>query len=139
MSKLEEALRVAFNSQGKQDDVTKFYSLFLRATLLLPIEPTSADSQDPKAIFLNHQGHSFLPVFSQQAYFDQWANDAGDEFRLLAIPGAQLIRGLSASAILCLDLGQPHYKQFPPDEIARLQSMLSKLFPAQENETSVPD
>ena len=57
-----------------------------------------------------------------------WAQDISDSIQLLQLSGVDLLKGIGDDVFVCLDIGTEFYKEFNPSEIARMRSMVLKLF-----------
>ena len=61
-------------------------------------------------------------------YFDAWAAGIGDSIQLLKLTGVDLLKGIGEEVIVSLNIGSALYKEFNPAELARMRSMVLKLF-----------
>jgi len=127
MNNLETAITQALASEGGTKEVNKAYLEFIKANFIIPIEKDSA-SEAPEVLFLQDNGQIFLPVFSSMDYFQQWAKPIGDEIQLLKLSGVDLLKGIGEEVIVSLNIGSKLYKEFNPAELARMRSMVLKLF-----------
>lgn len=62
------------------------------------------------------------------AHLDQWATEISDRIKLLKLSGVDLLKGIGDDVTVCLDIGARTYKEFNPAELARMRSMVLKLF-----------
>lgn len=127
MNELEIAIEQALTSQGSNKEANKAYLEFIKANFIIPIEKHSA-SDSPEVLYLEDNGQTFLPVFTSMAYFDQWATNIKDNIQLLKLSGVDLLTGIGEQVIVCLNIGSNAYKEFNPAELARMRSMVLKLF-----------
>lgn len=127
MNELETAIEQAIASQGNNKEANKAYLEFIKANFIIPIEKNSA-SDSPEVLYLQDNGQLFLPVFTNMAYFDAWAADIKDNIQLLKLSGVDLLKGIGEKVIVCLNIGSNTYKEFNPAELARMRSMILKLF-----------
>ena len=79
-------------------------------------------------LYLVENQHSFLPVFSSMDWFDAWAKPIENDIDLLKLSGVDLLKGLGEDVTVCLNIGSDVYKEFNPSELARMRSMVLKLF-----------
>ena len=93
----------------------------------MPIEKSAA-SDEPEVLYLQENNQVFLPVFTSMAYFDEWAADIKDDIQLLKLSGVDLLKGIGENVIVSLNIGSSIYKEFNPAELARMRSMILKLF-----------
>ena len=127
MNALNHAIKEALNAAGNNKEANKAYLEFIKANFIIPIEKNSDDNQ-PKVLFLQEQGHIFLPVFSEMSYLDAWAGDIATDIKLLKLSGVDLLKGLGENVTVCLNIGSDIYKEFNPSETARMRSMVLKFF-----------
>lgn len=128
MSKaLQRAILEAIASSGKTDKANKAYLEFTKANFMIPVDIHSSDDA-PEVLFLTEQGATYLPVFSDRIFLDKWAKDIAERIKILELSGVDLLKGLGENITVCLDPGSPHYKEFLPEEIARMRSLVLKLF-----------
>lgn len=127
MNSLNSAIKEALASAGNLKEANKAYLEFIKANFIIPIEYDTADSE-PEVLFLQDGEHLFLPVFSQMSYLDAWAAEIGTKIKLLKLSGVDLLKGIGEHVTVCLDIASEVYKEFNPSEIARMRSMVLKLF-----------
>jgi hypothetical protein len=124
---LEIAIEQALKTEGSEQTANKAYLEFIKANFIIPIEKSS-DKEEPQVLFLQENNQAFLPVFSQMAYFDAWAEDIKEKVDVLKLSGVDLLLGSGDDVSVCLNIGSAIYKEFNPSELARMRSMVSKLF-----------
>lgn len=127
MNALEIAIKNAIAAEGSDKEANKAYLEFIKANFIIPIEKNPS-SGEPEVLYLAEEGQVFLPVFSSMEYFYQWTEDIKDEIQLLKLSGIDLLKGIGEQVIVCLNIGSPLYKEFNASEIARMRSMILKLF-----------
>ena len=127
MNQLETAIEQALVTEGSNKEANKAYLEFIKANFIIPIEKNSADSE-PRVLYLEEASQVFLPVFTSMEYFDLWASDIGDSIQLLELTGVDLLKGIGEHVIVSLNIGSKLYKEFNPSELARMRSMVLKLF-----------
>lgn len=127
MNSLELAVKNALESQGNSTEANKAYLEFIKANFIIPVAMDSAPD-NPAVLFLRENGHTFLPVFSDMRYLDAWAKDIRDAIHILRLSGVDLLKGLGDEVIVCLNIGSDHFKEFNASELARMRSMVLKLF-----------
>ena len=127
MNNLNIAVEAALNAAGNTKEANKAYLEFIKANFIIPIEFNSKDDE-PEVLFLQENNNVFLPVFSDMSYLDAWATDINTKIKLLKLSAVDLLKGISDQTTVCLDIGSQHYKEFNPAEIARMRSMVLKLF-----------
>jgi hypothetical protein len=127
MNELEIAIEQAIISQGSNKEANKAYLEFIKANFIIPIEKTSS-GDSPVVLYLEDNSQVFLPVFTSMTYFDEWAKDIKDDIQLLKLSGVDLLKGIGEQVIVCLNIGSDVYKEFNPAELARMRSMVLKLF-----------
>lgn len=127
MNQLEIAIKNALDLSGSNQEANKAYLEFIKANFIIPVDK-HADPQNPEVLYLEEGDHVFLPVFTNRAYFDQWALEIGDAIHVLELSGVDLLKGIGETVIVCLNIGTSIYKEFNPSELARMRSMVLKLF-----------
>jgi hypothetical protein len=123
---LEQAIIDAFEAMGEQKQATQAYFSFLKSQIHLPVEKGSLET-DPMVLFLEHGEHVFLPIFSHIQYLQTWAAEQIDQIDIYTITGVELIKGLGEHVIVALNPGTKTYKEFNPDEIDKLRTMVLKI------------
>ncbi|MCR9191247.1 MAG: SseB family protein [Gammaproteobacteria bacterium] len=127
MNALEEAISNAIQTSGEQTHANKAYLEFIKANFIIPLEKHAID-EAPQVLYLEEQGKVFLPAFTNQAYFDHWVEPIKDDIQVLKLSGVDLLKGTGEQTIVSLNIGTKIYKEFNPGEIARMRSMVIKLF-----------
>lgn len=124
---VEKAISAALQSEGDTQQANKAYLEFIKANFIVPVEK-NADSSDPRVLFLEENGAVFLPVFTDIRYLETWGQDIQEEVALLHLSGVDLLKGIGEAVIVCLNPGSDIYKEFNPSELARMRSMVLKIF-----------
>lgn len=127
MNELETAIEQALISEGSKKEANKAYLEFIKANFIIPIEKNVSDDE-PRVLYLEENNQIFLPVFTNMDYFNHWACDIGDAVQLLKLSGVDLLKGIGEQVIVSLNIGSKLYKEFNPSELARMRSMVLKLF-----------
>lgn len=127
MNSLEIAIKNALNLAGSTTEANKAYLEFIKANFIIPVDINS-DPENPEVLYLEENGHVLLPVFTTMEHFDQWACDISDKINLLKLSGVDLLKGIGDQVTVCLNLGSTVYKEFNPAELARMRSMVLKLW-----------
>ncbi|ARG96445.1 SseB family protein [Legionella micdadei] len=127
MNSLELAIKNAFEAAGNNKEANKAYLEFIKANFIIPIDKNSSPEM-PEVLYLEEGGEYYLPVFSSMQYFDNWAKEIADEILLLKLSGVDLLKGIGEKVKVCLNIGSEIYKEFNPSELARMKSMVMKLF-----------
>jgi hypothetical protein len=134
MTELDQVIAAAFASEGKQEDVNKVYLALLRAVLFLPVQKI-----DPQAIQADIDADPFKPLFAKidDNYFilafdtvdrlTAWAGDQMDHINYVEISGHDVVKGINDQVFLCLNYGTDFYKEFTPDEVKRLKTIVSRI------------
>ncbi|WP_133128332.1 SseB family protein [Legionella nagasakiensis] len=127
MNELEKAIAKAFTADGSNKEANKAYLEFIKANFIIPIEKNS-DAKEPEVLYLEENGQIFLPVFTNMSFFNQWVYDISDKIQILHLTGVNLLKGLGENVFVSLNIGSDLYKEFNPSELARMRSMVLKLF-----------
>lgn len=123
----EKTILDAIASDGEQKLATQAYFAFLKSELHLPIEKSEEPNAEPKVLFLEQEQHVFLPVFSKAEYLIEWAGELINQIDRFTITGVELLKGLGDNVTIALNPGLESYKEFNPDEIAKLKTMVLKI------------
>ena len=126
MNALDQAIEQALLTEGSNKEANKAYLEFIKANFIIPVEKGTA--QEPIVLYLEDNGQIFLPVFTEMMYFDAWAFDISDSIEVLKLSGVDLLKGIGENVIVSLNIGTKLYKEFNPAELARMRSMVLKLF-----------
>ncbi|OCH97815.1 Fe-S center protein [Legionella jamestowniensis] len=127
MNELEHAIKNAYDSLGGNNESNKAYLEFIKANFIIPIDKNS-NPDLPEVLYLEEKGQVFLPVFTNKGYLDQWAQEIRNEIHVLHLSGVDLLKGIGDNVTVCLNIGSSLYKEFNPAELARMRSMVLKLF-----------
>lgn len=127
MNHLNIAIQDAIANSGNLKEANKAYLEFIKANFIIPIEKTT-ENEEVNVLFLEENDQAFLPVFSNTEYLDTWASDICQSIQILKLSGVDLLKNIGDKVTVCLDIGSPFYKEFNPNEIARMRSMVLKLF-----------
>ena len=127
MNSLEEAVKTAILAQGNREEANKAYLEFIKANFIIPIEKTS-ESGEPEVLYLVDNNQFFLPVFTSMDYFKEWALSIEEKIQLLKLSGVDLLKGIGENVYVSLNIGTDSYKEFNPAELARMRSMILKIF-----------
>ena len=122
---LEKTILQTIAANGDSKLANHAYFTFLKSDVYLPIE--KGTSEEPRVLFLEQNEHVFLPVFSDQQYLSQWAGDEFDKIDLYSLSGIELLKGLGDDVTLAFNPGTPSYKEFNPEEINKLKTMVVKI------------
>jgi hypothetical protein len=122
---LEQAIISALEQQGEDDTATKAYFAFLKAKHFLPIEKGSGD--DPKVLFLESEDKILLPIFSCPEYLHVWAGEHLAQIDIYELSAVELLSGLGEEVSLVFNPGMSSYKEFNPEEILKLKTMIAKM------------
>lgn len=127
MNALENAIQQALITEGNNKEANKAYLEFIKANFIIPIEKNSTE-EAPQVLYLEEGEHVFLPVFTNMDYFNSWAAGIGDKIQLLKLSGVDLLKGIGEDVVVSLNIGSDVYKEFNSAELARMRSMVLKLF-----------
>lgn len=129
MTELDKAIAAAFASEGKQDDVNRVYLLLLRSLLFVPVakEKKLGTDEPFSPLFANIEGRFYLLAFDALDRLRTWAGEHINDMDYVELSGHDFIKGISDQACFSLNIGSPYYKEFLPDEIKRLKTIVSKI------------
>jgi len=124
--KIEDAILAAIKASGEQQTANHAYFNFLKSTLCMPVEKNSLE-EEPRVLFLEEHDHIFLPVFSDAKYMEEWAGEEFKQIDIFQLTGIELLKGLGENVIIAFNPGQESYKEFNPEEIEKLKTMVVKI------------
>jgi len=128
MSTLAKTIQQAIAEKGENKKTNdKAYLEFIKGNFIIPIEKNEP-SDAPKVLFLEEDKQCFLPVFDDTSLFDQWVEDIKHDIDLLKVSGVDLLKSLGDNVIVCFNIGSASYKEFHPQEIARMKGIIVKIF-----------
>ncbi|STX52708.1 putative Fe-S center protein [Legionella busanensis] len=127
MNHLEKAIKQALALSGSPNEANKAYLEFIKANFIIPIDKNS-EPDKPEVLYLEENNQYFLPVFTEMHHFDAWAKDISHAINILKLSGVDLLKGIGEQVTVCLNIGSNIYKEFNPAEIARMKSMVLKIF-----------
>lgn len=127
MNALNNAIKEALEVSGNLKEANKAYLEFIKANFIVPVEKNAPD-ESPQVLFLTEKDNTFLPVFTDMQFLNDWAGEMHNQINLLKLSGVDLLKGIGDEVTVCLDIGSAHYKEFNPAEIARMRSMVLKFF-----------
>jgi hypothetical protein len=127
MTELEQAITSALANPEDSKAVNKAYLEFIKANFIIPVEKYPK-GEEVEVLFLKDHPHTFLPVFTSMAYFDSWVAPIKDEVSLLKLSGVDLLKGIGEEVTVCMNIDSSIYKEFNSAELARMRSMVIKLF-----------
>ena len=129
MTDLDNAIAAAFASEGKQDDVNKVYLLLLRTALFVPVsKQKTANNEEPfTPLFAQIDGRYYMLAFDTLERLHDWAGEHLNDMAYVEISGHDLIKGINDQACFSLNVGTTYYKEFLPDEIKRLKTIVSRI------------
>lgn len=126
-NELERAIESALISEGDNKQANKAYLEFIKANFMIPIEKKSDDNA-PQVLYFQDNETIFLPVFTSKLHFDAWAFEIKESIHVLTLSGVNLLTGIGENVIVSLNIGSRLYKEFNSAELARMRSMVLKLF-----------
>jgi hypothetical protein len=130
MTDLDELIKTAYASEGRQEDVNKVYLAFIRSLLFVPVEKNSPDvsAEEPfRPLFANFDGKYFMLAFDTTERLAEWAGEHAEAIEYVEISGRDVIAGVGEEVYLCLNLGTDFYKEFSPDEIRRIKTIVARI------------
>jgi hypothetical protein len=129
MTELDKAISAAFTSEGKQDDVNKVYLLLLRTILFVPVskEKTPHSDEPFVPLFAKIDERYYMLAFDTLERLTNWAGEHMKDMAYVELSGHDLIKGINDQACFSLNVGTAYYKEFLPDEIKRLKTIVSRI------------
>lgn len=137
MTELDQLIAAAFASEGKQEQVNKVYLRLLNTQLYLPahkpMQPVTPEDEPFEPLYTQQGEHYLMPVFDTLERLETWAGEYFKQMDYVELKGWDVIRGLGEKVYLCLNFGTPYYKEFSPDEVKRLKTIVQRLSPPNES------
>lgn len=136
MTPLDTLIAKTYASAGKVEDANKVYLTLLQTTLFVPIQQqnskstaTSSQKEDEPftPLFTQYENNFFMMAFDTVERLHHWAGEQKDTMAYVEITGKDVIRGLGQQVYLCLNYGTDYYKEFAPEEIIRLKTIIAKI------------
>lgn len=128
MTELDKLLKNTYQSQGQQNQVNKFYAAFFRTELFLPTQKNPTHEEEPfTPLYTKYKTHHFMLVFDTLERLQTWAGEHAKDIHYVNIKGIDLLKGIGMNVYLGLNFGTEYYKEFAPDEVQRLKTVISKL------------
>ncbi len=129
MTELDKAISAAFASLGKQEDVNKVYLTLLRTPLFIPVQKEKkVDDEEPfRPLFASIEDKIFMLAFDTMERLTSWAGSQFDKMSYVELSGRDVVAGLSEKVYLCINYGTDFYKEFSPDEVKRLKTVVARI------------
>lgn len=138
MTPLDAALKAAQNDPERQNE---FYTVFLNTEVFVPTADLmggkeglrrTGDRETFRPMVVTQDGKDFIPIFDSKERLATWIRRTAP---CVGISAHVLIATLGTKAHLALNPGTPFYKEFVPEE---LEWLLSVLRSQQPQATTVP-
>ncbi len=129
MTELDQAISVAFSSEGNKEEVNKVYLLLLKTNFYLPVKKEKgSDPDEPfSPLFANINNHFFILTFDKLERLQKWAGEQFADMAYVEIKGQDFIAGINENVYWGVNAGCHYYKEFSPDEIKQLKKIVAKL------------
>jgi hypothetical protein len=134
MTELDTHIKKAFENPDDPKSAASVYNTFFKSELFLPCKKLTAEEQqslyDDEQRFIplysEHEGNYYLLVFDTLKRLDEWAGELRSGIDYASIQGSDLVVGLGEKVFVCLNFGTDYYKEFSPQEVAKLKGILIK-------------
>ncbi len=139
MTELDRLISTAYASEGKQEDVNKVYLTLLRSPLYIPVEKIETHKEVQSDLEVDLEAEPFKPLFAKiedkffMLAFDTlerltaWAGSEFDKIGYVELGGRDVAAGIGEEVFLCLNLGSTFYKEFSPEEVMRLKTIVARI------------
>jgi hypothetical protein len=131
MTELDQFITNAYNSEGKSEDVNKFYLALLKTPLFLPVKRRSLSEMPEEEafspLFAKIDDQFFMSAFDSLDRLKAWAGDHFQEIDYVELLGREIISGINENVYLCLNVGTSCYKEFSPDEVKHLKKIVARI------------
>jgi hypothetical protein len=136
MTELDQALEALRANPDDHKAQSGFYDLFLNSSFIVPTTEENVDTESKSGeekvevpLILVADEIDYLIFFDQQQRLYDWAEK---EVPFLQLPGHVLAEMTTAELHWAMNIGTDYNKQFAPDEIAWLKSVVERC-KAEEN------
>lgn len=141
MTDLDLALSLCQQEPEDHDIQTSYYDLFLNSNFYVPTqseadqsgEITDADAENAVPLIIDGEGDDYLMLFDREDRLYDWA---GTEVSYVLVAGYALARISTPPLHWALNVGSDYPKQFLPEEIAWLRSVVESCEADAENPSS---
>jgi hypothetical protein len=127
MTELDEKLQQAYQHNSDQDKINKVYTTFFRTNLYMPITRLIDQEEPFVPYYVVEDEQYFVPVFDTAERLQDWAEADLSNVDFVQLSGMEVLRGVGEAVFLCLNVGTKYYKEFSPEEVARLKLMIAKI------------
>lgn len=133
-TELDLAILDAYTTPGNTEKANRVYQIMLRSFLYIPVganDPEQeSDPEEPyKPLIAKQDDRYFLVAFDSRTRLQEWAGPQYQEINSVELTGRDLVNNLGAEVYLALNPGSAAYKEFSPEEIARLKVVVAKTSP----------
>ncbi len=129
-TELDILIETAFISEGATGDVNKVYLALLKTDLIVPVElhsDTDENAEPYTPLFSIEDDFIFMAAFDTLEKYQSWAGEAFSDIDYVSMRGRDLIANIGDTVFLALNPGHPTYKEFSPEEIQRLKTIVQKI------------
>ena len=127
---LDTLIEAAFISQGATGDVNKVYLGLLKTDLFVPVQihhDAGPEDEPYTPLFSTEGDFIFMAAFDSAERLKQWAGEEASNIDYASMKGRDLIAGVGNNVFLALNPGFSFYKEFSPEEIQRLKTIVTKI------------
>lgn len=75
-------------------------------------------------LYLEHEASGYLVAFDTLDRLKAWSGDHYLSMDHKVLSGGDFVAGAGEKVFICLNVGTPYYKEFNPQEVAKLKAML---------------
>ena len=130
MTELDQALEALRTDPEDHKAQSGFYDLFLNSTFFIPTFDEEIETEEEGVtenvevpLIMTDNDVDYLVFFDQQQRLFDWSEK---EVPLLQLPGHVIAEMTSAGLHWAMNIGTEYNKQFAPDEIAWLKSVVER-------------
>jgi len=132
ITELDQVIAAAYASEGKKEDVNKVYLALLRSPVFVPVEKVAHDAvlneEEPfRPLFAKVEDNYFMVIFDTLERLTAWADVELGKLDYVELNGKDVVAGIGENVFLCVNIGSPYYKEFSPDEVKRLKTVVSRI------------
>ncbi|PLX99583.1 MAG: hypothetical protein C0623_08760 [Desulfuromonas sp.] len=142
MTPLDKALKTLHEDPENVDNRNHFYSLFLQTSFYVPtfdqesgdINKGEGEVEDPEKalpLIMEAEGNNFMMLFDHEDRVVDWAEEG---VKCVTLPGYVAVAMATKDLHLAINVGTDYAKQFVPEEIAWLKSVVEKSKLADAND-----
>ncbi len=128
MTEIDKLLAAIYSNPTDQAVVNKFYLCILRSYLYVPTNKEfSASEVEPyQPLIVEDNQQYFMLAFDSLERLQIWAGENIYDISRVILRGRDLLKCIGENVHLCLNFGTAYYKEFSPQEVLHLKTVIAK-------------